>query len=280
MKKIYIMLLSFLISCILISCEEIDNIIENEADVRVILSTPIDPVGGVENPENEKFEFISAEWQKREIPNDLSISSVIEMVPANNWDVHIVNGKVMVSRIANRFDRFRFDLEDGYFISENRGVRRIDFIGEDGINYTVVECNPRRMFSINGAIYLIEGTHDRGVGWGNIYRLVQIDGKWQTDKKVDLGGYPLASYIQGGYIFLFIELPNIVEGDQASEIIRISLLDQDMKVERLLNTYMYHSMGANSMVKKDNVVYIGFTYGLVTINLDNDEIQFYTKGID
>ena len=50
-----------------------------------------------------------------------------------------------------------------------------------------------------------------------------------------------------------------------------------MNIERLFSTHILHAMGTNSMVKQDNMVYVGLTFGLFTINLDNNEIQFYTK---
>ena len=177
-KKLYVFVL-FLSVLILAACQQTDGSNERVAasdivDISVILSRGIDPVRG-EQPESEKFEFIASEWQKREVPNDVGFLGIggpciSEIFPNNSWNVHIVDDRVMVSKSVNRFNRFRFDLESGYFISENFGRHggQIEFVGEDGERYTVVECNPRSMFSVNGAVYLIEGSHHRGMGRGYI----------------------------------------------------------------------------------------------------------------
>ena len=297
MKKIYLLVFICLCICVIFSCQSIKNKEDSKLNVEVILSQPIDPVAGIEKPETEKFEFTPKEWQKRKLLSSTD-KNLFELYPDNDWNVSIENDKIMVSKLVNRYNKFKFNVDgkkyftSGNFVSENLGEfgGKIDFIGDDGISYTVLKCSPISMFSIDGDIYLIEGSNNRSMGIGNLYKIdvgyykdennVYVP-KWKADKLIKLNGYPSGFCINNTDIYITIVLPNQGE-DYVSEIVKISLkdslnsIDKYMEIKKLM-TISNTSISGNSMVEKDDIVYIGLTYGLMTVNLNNKKIQLYTK---
>jgi hypothetical protein len=218
----------------------------------------------------EKFEFKKSEWEEIE---DIEKNSQ----DGNSWRTYLENNKIMVSsqQYISSLE-FRFDVDNGYFISENNGEfgGKIDFIGNDGASYTVVECYPKEMFSINDDIYLLSGL----TFGGSLYKIINIDGRWDVKKEVDLGGSPYTYMIDKNDIYMIIYTKNYdfetgIE-TRYSKIIKISTVNNNIEVQNLIDTIV---LFANTMVKEDNILYIGIDGSIAIIDLNNNEIKFYTK---
>ena len=227
----------------------------------------------------EKFEFRIDEWQEKTTISDeynqynLPIDKV--------WFLHLEDDKIMIEPTPNyRPLDFRFDVEDGYFLSENNGEfgGKIDFINNDGITYTVLECRPIEMFSINNDIYLLDGISHMGYVVGHLYKLGNTNGKWEVEKELDLGGVPDIYLIDKTDIYIIIYFNYNDDGNRiiGSKIIKISTENNDIKMQEIVETVAFHNLVC-SMVKKDNMLYIGLAGSIATVDLNSKEIKFYTK---
>ena len=223
----------------------------------------------IEKLKTDKFEFVEKEWQKRKHPDNEEYEKVnlVDMYPDNHWNVFIENNHVMVSKIFNYYNKFKFDVDNGYFISDYFNSKKLksisgklNFIGNDDMSYSVLEyINPISMFSIDGEVYLIEGTHNRASGIGNLYK-IEEEGyydefdkhimEWRADKLIKLNGYPIAFFIDNSDIYIIILLPSWGQG--ISEIIKISIKDSMrsnyLETETLIKI-PYDLLGVTSMVK-------------------------------
>jgi len=242
------------------------------------LSQPMDIGEGCKNIDIAKFEFVEKDWFEKKLIEDADWQR-----DDNSWDVYLESNKIMVST-AIYYNRFKFDIDGGYFLSENHGEfgGKIDFIGNDGVNYTVLKCNPRYMFSIDNEVYLIEGLSHFGAH-GNLYKLSYIKDKWESEKIYDFNGYPESYIIDQKNIYIIVDtIEYIYDGNYAvssndySEIIKIPIFAEDIEIQHLLKIPSL-SININSMAKKGNMIYIGHTGGLVIVNLKNNEVKFYTK---
>ena len=173
---------------------------------------------------------------------------------------------------------FRFDTDDGYFLSENNGEfgGKIDFIGNNGVSYTVLERNPHYMFSINDDIYVLGGLAHMTFAVGYIWKLSNINGKWEEEREVELGGDPQVYTIYKGEIYIIVYTRAYDNpGDLGmSELIKVTIAEENIEVQQLVKTI---TLPTNSMIAKDHMLYVGLRGGLAIVNLKNNNIRFYTK---
>ena len=277
MKKIHSMIMIIVIIFISVSCNRSESNDDVIFDVK--LSYGIDIVSGNEEDAllAERFEFNKKDWKEKK----LTEKSIKEM-PFDYWDVYLENDKVMVAT-ALYYNRFRFDTDNGYFLSKNCGEHggKIDFIGNDGTSYTILNCNPLHMFSINGDIYLLEGLLHMSTTRGSLYKLTNTEEKWEGKKIADIGGKPIAFTIDKGNIYIIADSINFEyeEGrflydERDYKILKVLISEEDTEVQILTRAITLY---ANSMVKKDNMLYIGLTVGLATVDLNNNKVRFYVK---
>jgi len=194
----------------------------------------------------------------------------------DDWIIWLEEDKIMVSENPI-YNEFIFDVDDGYFISENMGEfgGTVDFFGNDGTNYTVLECNPHFMFSIDDKIYLFEGSthvHTRG----SFYTLKKEKDKWEEDRRYDLGGLPASFAVYNGEIYVIVyKVPGIDWTNAYHELLKITIQEDDAEIQTLLSSNkIYHP---NSMAIKDNMLYISLSGVIETINLKNYQIRYYVK---
>jgi len=272
MKKLYLQIMIVIIIFIVISCEQLPS----DDNIHIIKSSyPIELMDIANINENfEEFEFVKKDWQEHKeiIEDDWNYDRI-------SWDVSLRDDKIIVSTELY-YKRFRFDLDNGYFISENIGEfgGKIDFVDNDGTIYTIVsDCNPIYMFSINDDIYILEGLFHISLVRGNIYKLNNVDGKWEVEKIIDLGGIPRAYTIDKNNVYIFTTV-KVDENDNGyyciSKILKLTISEEDIEIHPVTETSLLFS---NSMVKKGNELYIGAKGGLAIVNLNNNKIKFYTK---
>ena len=232
----------------------------------------------------EKFEFVKSEWDEIILEEGTEYNLYDKNIL---WGVKLENDKIMVSAAHKIYwyGDVRFDVEDGYFFGEmvdnvtlegEEYIGKLDFIGNDGTSYTVVECNPRYMFSIGDDIYLLEG---RWVLYpsGHLYKLGKIDGKWTVEKAIDLEGYAYGCVmVDDKDIYIMVTPHDETSSMLTAKIVKFSTKDDEMEMQKLLRTTTLYK--ASSIAIKDNVLYLGMVDSIATVDLNNNsEIKFYVK---
>jgi hypothetical protein len=136
-----------------------------------------------------------------------------------------------------------------------------------------VGFNPRAIFTIDDRIYLLQGLAHLGGARGSLYNLVQVDNRWEAIHVADLGGTPEAFVIESNIVYLTV----FTRGNLGSKILKITFNDDGVNVETLIENSFSLGIYATSVIKKDNLLYIGLIGGLAVFDLDSNELILYEK---
>lgn len=189
-----------------------------------------------------------------------------------------VNNSELPFRIIpkkNDNDEFRgiqvnHKVENGWLISFNRGTLggNLFWFNEEGTKYKkITSGNIMKLLEINGKIYLIKGPTILTTSNGQIFQIDCKKNKYTLKKKVDLPTAPYAITLTKDNEFLIVTSKSLLK------------VNKNFKIETLIEEgFWWIYLYPNSIVIKDQYIYIGMRGGVLKTQMNNiTNQQWLTK---
>jgi len=162
-------------------------------------------------------------------------------------------------------------------------IKVVDYPEDGGYLYYI---SPRELYEINtraDSFYWLNGNQDiiycvyspslwyPGAGSpGSITRIIKVDGKWQKDEEfeIDFNNEIRTFYVEDDIVYVIT----------STQLIKL----KDDKIEQILveDAFWGYWLCPNSIVKIDNLLYIGMRGGIASYNLDTGELLWYEQVVE
>jgi len=216
-----------------------------------------------------RFVFLDDEWVATEPPS-LWSDEYFNYNHAfdKRWNVLLENDEIVITTLSNtENNEMHFDVKGGRFIGKNLGEwgGSLKFSRGLGSYYVLRSCNPVGMFVLENDLYLLEGISHLMIFDGNIYRIHYNGKRWEVDdsETYTLKASPKALLLSENMVYVVTD----------TTITKIQKEDGILSIEVLLEAE-FLNLGNYSIVKKDNVLFLGMCGAILTFNLDTDETQW------
>lgn len=183
--------------------------------------------------------------------------------------ISLLNGELYVENPSESPTSFVEEFDNGYFVGLDLGefdgwVKYYPYHSrlheEDGI--IVCKENCKGIIKVNSQRgYLLTGEYFQSKG--NIYLINFSDDAWTWSEPILLDGYPLAYFISNdGFVYVVTD-QNIVQ------------ITSNLEVEVIVQSELLASIGANSIVYKDDIIYCGSPMGIYSYSVSSNEEFWY-----
>jgi hypothetical protein len=225
-------------------------------------------------------------WKKYSIPNDYNVLETYSK-SSNNCKVYKVNSEIQVDTNYNyknecylpfEIDRntvspfiftknkFIKEVNNGFLIGFNKGEwgGKLYWFSRDGkISYEISNHQILQFFEWNNKLFAIEGLEHLSTTKGSIILIEKLNAKWIAKKYLELP--------ECGYSVDLDAKNNLVIVTSS----KLLYLERNKKITTLINNgfWKIHLYPINLLVDK-NSVYIGFTKGVLSYNL-NTKIKYW-----
>ena len=225
-----------------------------------------------EADQKTSFVFVDDEWVPKEPPL-LWSQEYFDNNHAldQHWKVSLEDNEIIITTLSNTENtKMYFDVKGGRFIGENHGEWGGSLKFSRGLSsyYVLRSCNPVGMFVLENDLYLLEGISHLMIFDGNIYRIHYNGKRWEVD---DNETYTLKASPKE---FVLSENAAYVVTD--TTITKIQKDDGRLSIEVLLEAD-FLELGTSSIVKKDNILFLGMCGAILTFNLGTDETQWLVQ---
>ena len=228
------------------------------------------PVNGEDFAEKrgDEFKLIDYEWTINNIPELKSEELRRANYALEEWVLTAKNDNVFVVN-AIGFHTFRFDVADGYFIGEDLGEYggSLTFHAGEKSYELSDECNPVAMFVFENELYLLEGVSHLKINDGKIYKLETDGSQWKMTEVCTLKGAPDVILLDDNKAYVVTN----------TTISTIHKTQDGLSVEVLVDAEFMSVLYPSSIVKKDDILYVGMRGGIFTFNLTSKETSWLVK---
>ena len=173
------------------------------------------------------------------------------------------NGYVSISN-ENRQRIIRFQIENGMLIGNDRGEwgGELTFRNNSEEN-TIINENIRGIFEYRNELFVIAGLSHLGISFGKIFKLENINNKWESRLVVEFNSSPEV-YIIFNNILYIVTYNGLITFD-------------GINIQQILNGQFWSSLYPQSIFVNEQIIAIGMRGCIAIINKSNNGIRSFMR---